>query len=88
MVNFKGNFKNGNDDISCPLGCKEDDIQAMFLHCSVIQTSLPNINISGVKYSDIFSRNIRKMKEAGELLQKAFQVRTKIIEQKLTDEKN
>ena len=31
MVNFKNNFRNGNDDISCALGCRHVDSQESLL---------------------------------------------------------
>ena len=74
MVNFKVNFKNGNDNISCPLGCNDDNTQDLFLNCPMILKNVPNIKTPGLKYSDIFSRNIWKIKVIGEILQRVFQV--------------
>lgn len=45
MTNFKCNFKNGNNDISCELGCKEDDSQENILKCQVIKFHLPEIEM-------------------------------------------
>ena len=86
MVNFKSNFKNGNINISCPLGCLEEDRQEFIFKCPVILDKLPDIQTSGVKYSDIFSGSVSKIKVTGELLQKAFQVRTNLIEKKSNSE--
>ena len=80
MVNFKCNFRNGNDDISCPLGCDEDDLQENILNCQIIIAHLPEILTSNIKYSDIFSSDIMKMKSAGALLSKAFEKRASIID--------
>ena len=37
MVNFKTNFRNGNDNLSCALGCRHEDSQEYVLKCEVIQ---------------------------------------------------
>ena len=80
MVNLKCNFKNGNDDISCALGCNEDDSQENILKCQIIKDNLPEILTTKVNYFDIFSNDITKMISAGALLSKAFKVRETIID--------
>ena len=81
MVQFKNNSRNGNDDISCALGCNEDDRQEMIFKCPVILSYLPDIQNTEVNYSDIFSKNVIKMNNAGQLLQKALKVRVNCIDQ-------
>ena len=79
MADFKNNFKNGNPENACPFGCNQDDSQEMFLKCPVIISNVSELKTSKVVYSDIFSRNVSKIKSAGELLRKAFKVRTNLI---------
>ena len=79
MTNFKNNFKNGNDDISCVLGCPHDDSQENLLKCEVVKSSLTEVQTTKVKYLDIFSRNILKIKSSSLLLDKAFKVRESIL---------
>ena len=81
MADFKHDFKNGNPENSCPFGCNEDDSQEMFLKCPVIISKVAELKTSKVVYSDIFSRNVSKIKSAGELLRKAFKVRTNLMEE-------
>ena len=80
MINFKCNFRNGNDNISCVLGCKDIDSQELVLECPKIISHLPDIESTTIKYSDIFSNNVIKIKSAGDLLQKAFKVREQLID--------
>ena len=82
MINFKCNFKNGSADILCPLGCQEEDLQENILKCRVILNNITSIASSGVIYTDIFSKQVQKIKVTIELLQKAFKVRENLIEEK------
>ena len=79
MVNFKANFKNGNDNISCPLGCGHDDSQDYLLKCEVVKASLKE-NQTNSQYMDIFSSNCSKIKQSGLLLEKAYKIRESILE--------
>ena len=80
MSNFKCNFRNGNDDLSCPLGCKEEDSQEIIFQCPVIISEFPEINSTGVKYAEIFLNNVSTIKSAGELLQKVSKIREQLME--------
>ena len=80
MTNFKCNFRNGNDDLSCSMGCNEDDSQENLLNCQIIKSQLPELSTTNSQYSDIFSNDIMKMKSAGALLDKALKVREAIID--------
>ena len=75
MENFKGNFKNGNDDISCILGCKEDDLQENFLNCKAIQDY---VYVGSTDYFKIFSRNVKQNKSTMEVILKAWHIRNSL----------
>ena len=85
MTNFKCNFRNGNNDLSCVLGCKDIDSQERVLKCPQIILHLPDIDITTIKYADIFSNNVSTVKSAGELLQKALKIREELIEKQKQD---
>ena len=80
MMNFKMNFKNGSIELQCPLGCTELDRQDRILYCSILKAHLPKLESTSIKYEDIFSKNIAKLKETAELLNIAFTKREKLIE--------
>ena len=81
MANFKCNFRNGNDDISCVLGCNGEDSQEMILECPVIVSEFPDIKSKGINYADIFTNNVGKIKSTGEVLQNVFTTREELIEE-------
>ena len=67
-------------DLLCPLGCPEDDTQDQILKCPALSSHMPELNSTNIKYKDIFSPNISKMKITIELLTKVFTKREKLIE--------
>ena len=79
-MNFKMNFKNGSEELLCPLGCLEPDRQDRILHCSVVISHLPKLESTSIKYEDIFSKNISKLKETVLMLNLAFTKREKLME--------
>ena len=81
IVNFKTNFRNGNGDLSCALGCEVEDSQEMIFKFPVILSNLPDIQVTEVHYSDLFSKNLIKIKQVSQLLQKALKVRENLIDQ-------
>ena len=80
MQNFRLNFKNGSDNVLCPLGCQHEDSQENFLKCDVLKLHLPEIATTNCSYMDIFSNNPTKMKNIATLLNKAFKIRESLIE--------
>ena len=78
MMNFKSNFKNGNNDISCIFGCTHDDSQEDLLKCEGIKSTITEIDKTKFKYLDIFLCDLSKLKATILLLQKAFKVRESI----------
>ena len=79
MVNFKMNFKNGNEDLLCPLGCSQPDSQDLILKCPVLKIYLPELDSTNVQYRDIFSKKNVKIRNCVELLEKAFAKRETLI---------
>ena len=65
MFNFKKNFRNGNDDISCKFGCVSLDSQEHLINCVVIRTKMKDLSHTEIqlKYSQLFSKNITKIKK-------------------------
>ena len=80
MMSFKMNFQNGSDDLLCPLGCLEIDSQDRILDCPVLKSHMPKLETTSIQYSDIFSKNISKIKKTMELLDAIFIKREKLIE--------
>ena len=76
MENFKVNFRNGNDDLSCKLGCMEDDSQENFLNCKVIQDY---VLTHKTEYFKIFCRNVSEIKSTMQVLLKAWHIRSSLI---------
>ena len=72
MQNFRINFKNGSDSLSCPLGCLHDDSQENILQCIVVSQTL---DVSSTNYLNIFSNDPAKTKATIQVLEKALQVR-------------
>ena len=77
MANFKKNFSNGNNDISCALGCDTFDSQEHILNCIAIKTNVPDAK---THYDQLFSKNVSKIKEIISVLTKAFKVRESLLE--------
>ena len=75
MTNFKSNFKNGSDDISCKL-CPNEDRQDHILICDTIIKNIPEA--VNVNYSSIFNNNTSKMIAAFKIIKKALQYRENI----------
>lgn len=80
MAKFKSNFKNGSDNVQCPLGCQHDDTQENVLKCEVIKLHLPAIEKSNCMYKDIFSKDLKKVNNIINLLTKALKIRENILE--------
>ena len=79
MEDFKLNFKNGSEDLSCLL-CGEngkEDSQSHFLECSKINNKIPettNLNIR-----DIYSQKEEENKEIIKILIKATKIRSDLL---------
>ena len=82
MFNFKKNFSNGHDDISCMFGCDSLDSQEHSLNCVVIKTKMKDLSdtVTQDQYSQIFSKNISKVKKIAILLNKAYKTRESLLE--------
>ena len=83
-VNFKTNFRNGNNNLSCTLGCKHEDSQENVLKCEVVQSVVTEITTANVQYLDIFSKHVSKIKSTELLLDKAFKARQSILDKSAT----
>ena len=80
MQNFRTNFRNGNDDISCQLGCGKVDSQEHLLNCEIIKAMSPELVVSTYLYNDLFSTDVSKIKKIVTLLNQAMKVRDGIME--------
>ena len=82
MFNFKKNFRNGNDDISCKFGCDSFDSQEHSLNCVVVKTQMKDLSVtvSQDQYNQLFSKNVTKVKDMAILLNKAYKVRESLLE--------
>ena len=72
MADFKGNFKNGNVDLTCRF-CLEDDLQDHVLVCDAVASNIPEA--SQVQYKNLFSSNEKEVKRTLEAIKKALQYR-------------
>ena len=77
MENFKMNFSNKYDDLSCIFGCMEDDSQENILHCKIVANK---VDVSGVNYFNIFSNDIENIKGTMKVLLKAAELRRSLLE--------
>ena len=69
-------------DKMCPLGCGDEDNIPNILSCRILREKHKSDEMlvnSELKYSDIFSNNIRKQKEATELFRQLLETRNQII---------
>ena len=76
MESFRANFRNGNDDISCKLGCMEDDSQENFLNCKVIKDY---VFTERTDYFKIFSNNVNQVKSTMQVILKAWHIRSSLL---------
>ena len=69
-------------DKMCPLGCGEADTLPNILSCRILKerhrTDELIVN-SNLQYSDIFSENVRKQKEATELFRQLLETRYQLM---------
>ena len=80
MAKFKVNFRNGSDNIQCPLGCQHEDSQQNILMCQAIICEAPELKTLKVSYNDIFSYNPLKIKAIMNTLIKAYKIREDMME--------
>ena len=80
MMNFKKNFINGFENISCKFGCDCFDSQEHSLNCDAIKTKMTDLPDTTNQYRHLFSRNISKIKSIVILLNKAYKVRESLLE--------
>ena len=80
MAKFKVNFRNGSDNIKCPLGCQHDDSQQNILKCDAINCEAPELKTLKDSYNDIFSYNPLKIKAIMDTLIKAYKIREDMVE--------
>ena len=79
MYSVKCNFKNNfNHNYICDLCKVEEDSQEHLLKCKVLQHFVPEIQISNVRYEDIFG-NTEEIIEASKLLKKVCKEREELL---------
>ena len=71
--NLKTKFK---DDLSCSLGCSEEETQEHLLHCKPLYDKLSDEQQNIVEYNDIF--NDKKQSAAVKLFLKLFDIRNNL----------
>ena len=69
MLKVKCNFKSGNPDTKCSLGCDSNEDQEHILNCPVLEDD--NLTTSS-NYSDLFGNNQMKIKMITQALMKKF----------------
>jgi hypothetical protein len=80
MLEVKTNFRNDtkNEDMSCPLNCKDEDDQKHLLECDQIDANCI-IGEDVPKYEDLFGNNVVKQMKIAPMLQSRLQKRKKRI---------
>ena len=80
MLEVKANFRNDtkNEDMSCPLNCKDEDDQKHLLECDQIDANCI-IGEDVPKYEDLFGNNVVKQMKIAAMLQSRLQKRKKRI---------
>ena len=80
---IKADFKGIYRELLCPLGCDEKDTLENILSCKVLISHHKTKQLchGPILYEDIFSKNIKKQKEATELFRKYIELRNEIISQ-------
>ena len=66
----------------CPLGCGEADTLPNILSCRILKERRRTDELivnSNLQYSDIFSENVRKQKEATELFRQLLETRYQLM---------
>ena len=83
VKSIRNDFRGMFPDNKCPLSCDNDDTLQHVLECSVLRRhhSSQNISSSGVRYSDVFSTNIKTQKQATQLYSELLQVRENLTSQ-------
>ena len=78
---MKNDFRGMYADNLCALSCNTPDTLQHVLECSVIQQyhTSKNITASEITYTDVFSGDIRKQKQATELFSELLVIRNKIV---------
>ena len=78
MLRTASNFGN---TATCPLGCdKEDDQEHLVMNCDVVK--LNNFEVltnTEVKYEDVFSENVDKIKKAVGIVEKSIRTRESLL---------
>ena len=79
----RADFKGIYSDISCPLGCGEQDTLENILSCKVILSIFKSTSVchDKINYNDIFSKNVTKQQEVSEIYRKFMEIRCERISQ-------
>ena len=79
MTNVKCNFKNGNENLECQLGCGEKvEDQQHILVCEKLMEAYPH-TANKLNYNDLFG-SLRKQKEIVTIFRKLLNVRETLLE--------
>ena len=73
-------------DKKCPLGCGDMDNLSNILSCKVLKNNQKTSQVlcnNNIQYTDIFSDNVRKQKEATELFGHLLEIRNQIMSSSL-----
>ena len=84
MINVKDNFKHGHVDLVCPLCMTYNDTQQHLLECQSILKDASSLVDPGMKYAELFVKEVRKQV----LLTRVFRANMKIRRTILSKEKS
>ena len=75
MANVRNNYKNGYDNLHCPLCCHNLDTQEHLPVCDEIHTCPPDVS-----YNDIFSDDCERIRQTFVVLKKSLHIREEILQ--------
>ena len=78
---IKNDFRGMYQDNLCPLSCDTPDTLQHLLECPVLQQyhTSQEASISDIRYTDVFSENVRKQKQATKLYSELLEIRNRIV---------
>ena len=81
MRGMKNDFRGMYSDDLCPLSCDTPDTLQHVLECSVLKQyhTSQNITDSNIRYTDVFSADIRQQKQVTKLFAELLEIRDRIV---------
>ena len=84
MALFGNNFRNGLDNIECPLCRKPNSIdsETHSLVCETIKNKMPEVVLENIDINNLYSKNVSKMKETINIFMNILKIRKELLPNK------